>query len=52
MNDLSDGSLPQSNHLRVRDHEGLNLFMLGDQTTAGAILLDHLNPQTQEVSLD
>jgi hypothetical protein len=32
--------------------EGLNVFRLSDPTTAGAIRLDHLNPQTQEFSLD
>jgi hypothetical protein len=32
--------------------KGLNLFNLGDpEVTAGAIRLDHLNPQTQEFSL-
>jgi hypothetical protein len=31
--------------------EGLNVFRLSDSTTAGAIRLDHLNPQTQEFSL-
>jgi hypothetical protein len=31
--------------------EGLNVFRLSDRTTAGAIRLDHLNPQTQEFSL-
>jgi LVIVD repeat len=32
--------------------EGLNVFRLSDRTTAGAIRLPHLNPQTQEFSLD
>jgi hypothetical protein len=32
--------------------KGLNVFRLSDQTTAGAIRLGHLNPQTQEFSLD
>jgi hypothetical protein len=31
---------------------GLNVFRLSDRTTAGAIRLGHLNPQTQEFSLD
>jgi hypothetical protein len=31
---------------------GLNVFRLSDRTTAGAMRLDHLNPQTQEFSLD
>jgi hypothetical protein len=31
---------------------GLNVFRLSDPTTAGAIRLGHLNPQTQEFSLD
>lgn len=31
--------------------EGLNIFRLSDETTAGAIRLDHLNPQTQEMTL-
>jgi hypothetical protein len=30
--------------------EGLNVFRLSDKVTAGAIRLDHLNPQTQEFS--
>jgi hypothetical protein len=32
--------------------KGLNVFRLSDNLTAGAIRLDHLNPQTQEFSLD
>ncbi len=32
--------------------KGLNVFRLSDQTTAGAIRLGHLNPQTQEFSID
>jgi hypothetical protein len=32
--------------------KGLNVFRLSDRTTAGAIRLGHLNPQTQEFSLD
>jgi hypothetical protein len=32
--------------------KGLNVFRLSDATTAGAIRLDHLNPQTQEFSVD
>jgi hypothetical protein len=32
--------------------EGLNVFRLSDNATAGAIRLDRLNPQTQEFSLD
>jgi hypothetical protein len=32
--------------------KGLNVFRLSDPTTAGAIRLGHLNPQTQEFSLD
>jgi LVIVD repeat len=31
---------------------GLNVFRLSDPTTAGAMRLGHLNPQTQEFSLD
>ena len=31
--------------------KGLNVFRLSDNATAGAIRLDHLNPQTQEFSL-
>ena len=31
--------------------KGLNVFRLSDSVTAGAIHLDHLNPQTQEFSL-
>jgi LVIVD repeat len=31
---------------------GLNVFRLSDRTTAGAMRLGHLNPQTQEFSLD
>ena len=31
--------------------EGLNVFRLSDRATAGAMRLDHLNPQTQEFSL-
>jgi hypothetical protein len=31
--------------------KGLNVFRLSDRVTAGAIRLDHLNPQTQEFSL-
>ena len=30
--------------------KGLNVFRLSDMATAGAIRLDHLNPQTQEFS--
>jgi hypothetical protein len=33
-------------------NEGLNVFRLSDRVTAGAIRLPHLNPQTQEFSLD
>jgi hypothetical protein len=32
--------------------EGLNVFRLSDPATAGAIRLDHLNPQTQETSFE
>jgi hypothetical protein len=32
--------------------KGLNVFRLSDRATAGAIRLGHLNPQTQEFSLD
>ena len=32
--------------------KGLNVFRLSDQTTAGAMRLGHLNPQTQEFSID
>jgi hypothetical protein len=32
--------------------KGLNVFRLSDPATAGAIRLGHLNPQTQEFSLD
>ena len=32
--------------------EGLNIFRLSDEATAGAIRLDHLNPQTQERTID
>jgi hypothetical protein len=32
--------------------EGLNVFRLSDRTTSGAIRLDHLNPQTQEFTID
>jgi hypothetical protein len=32
--------------------KGLMVFRLSDPATAGAIRLDHLNPQTQEFSLD
>jgi hypothetical protein len=32
--------------------KGLNVFRLSDKTTAGAMKLGHLNPQTQEFSLD
>ncbi len=32
--------------------EGLNVFRLSDQATAGAMRLDHLNPQTQEFVID
>jgi hypothetical protein len=32
--------------------KGLNVFRLSDRRTAGAIRLPHLNPQTQEFSLD
>jgi hypothetical protein len=32
--------------------KGLSVFRLSDSTTAGAIRLDRLNPQTQEFSLD
>ncbi len=31
---------------------GLNVFRVSDSATAGAIMLDRLNPQTQEFSLD
>ena len=31
--------------------KGLNLFLLSDNARAGAIRLDHLNPQTQEFSV-
>jgi hypothetical protein len=31
--------------------KGLNVFRISDPATAGAIRLDHLNPQTQEFSL-
>ena len=32
--------------------EGLNVFRLADKATAGAIKLRHLNPQTQEFTID
>jgi hypothetical protein len=32
--------------------EGLNVFRFSDRVTAGAVRLPHLNPQTQEFSLD
>jgi LVIVD repeat len=32
--------------------KGLNVFRLNDPTITGAMSLDHLNPQTQEFSLD
>ena len=32
--------------------EGLNIFRFSGKQTAGAILLDHLNPQTQEFTID
>jgi hypothetical protein len=31
--------------------KGLNVFRFSGSETAGAIKLDHLNPQTQEISL-
>jgi hypothetical protein len=31
--------------------EGLNVFRLSGRTTAGALRLGHLNPQTQEFTL-
>ncbi len=31
--------------------EGLNIFRLSDNATAGAMRLDHLNPQTQEFTI-
>lgn len=31
--------------------EGLNIFRLSDRSTAGALRLDHLNPQTQEFTI-
>lgn len=31
--------------------EGLNIFRLSDRRTAGALRLDHLNPQTQEFTI-
>ena len=31
--------------------EGLNVFRLSDRSTAGAMRLPHLNPQTQEFTL-
>ena len=31
---------------------GLNVFRVSDSVTAGAMMLDRLNPQTQEFSLD
>ena len=33
-------------------NEGLNIFRLSDRVTAGAMRLDHLNPQTQEFTID
>jgi hypothetical protein len=32
--------------------KGLNVFRLNDPTITGAMSLDHLNPQTQEFSVD
>jgi hypothetical protein len=32
--------------------KGLNIFRLSDRTTAGAMRLGHLNPQTQEFTID
>jgi hypothetical protein len=32
--------------------KGLNIFRLSDKTTAGAMRLGHLNPQTQEFTID
>ena len=32
--------------------KGLNVFRLSDSTTGGAMRLGHLNPQTQEFSID
>ena len=32
--------------------EGLNVFRVRDRVLAGAVRLRHLNPQTQEFSLD
>ncbi|UCH26737.1 MAG: hypothetical protein JSV66_03560 [Trueperaceae bacterium] len=32
--------------------EGLNIFRLSDKATAGAMRLPHLNPQTQEFTID
>lgn len=32
--------------------EGLNIFRFSGNQTAGAMRLDHLNPQTQEFTID
>jgi hypothetical protein len=37
--------------LRIRDHQGLNVFRLDDRLVKSAILPGHLNPQTQELAL-